>query len=49
MTLWVIGFLVVLFLYIFWGLNAIVGAIDDDPLNPTMSAFATDSAKEDPS
>lgn len=39
MTLWVIGFIVGLFIYIAWGLNAIYRAVDWDPLNSTMSAF----------
>jgi len=43
MTLWVIGFLVILFTYIAWGLNAIYRALDWDPLNPTMSAFCEES------
>ena len=36
MTLWVIGFLLALFIYIAWGFNAIIGALDWDPFDPTI-------------
>lgn len=40
MTLLVIGFLVALFTFIFWGLSSIYLAANEfDPLDPALSAF----------